>query len=60
MNGMNSGEPQRMAPAAILSQAGGAPPEGAETTWGLAAAALGAFRVGGRSALKDRQERPAP
>ena len=37
-------------PAAILSQAGGAPPEGAETTWGLPQA----------SALDDRLERPAP
>jgi len=33
-NGMNSGKPQRRAtrPVATLSQAGGTPPEGAETT----------------------------
>ena len=38
-NGMNSGKPQRRSrddrTVAILSQAGGTPPEGAETTWGL-------------------------
>ncbi len=54
VDGMNSGNPDRVRRAdamATLSQAGGAPPEGAETTWGLG------LRP---SALNDRQERPAP
>jgi len=37
---------------AILSQAGGIPPEGAETTWGLT--------VKSQKVLNNRQERPAP
>ena len=37
---------------ATLSQAGGAPSEGAETTWGLEIESL--------SVLNDRLERPAP
>jgi hypothetical protein len=43
-------------PPATLSQAGGTPPEGAETTWELASELLRSLsRV-----LNNRQERPAP
>ena len=55
MNGMNSGKPSVVATTAILSQAGGTPPEGAETTWGLAEC-FGTVP----SVLDDRLERPAP
>ncbi len=34
-DGMNSGNPSVYTAMATLSQAGGTPPEGAETTWGL-------------------------
>ena len=52
---MNSGKPSVVATTAILSQVGGTPPEGAETTWGLARC----FGIV-PSVLDDRLERPAP
>lgn len=68
VDGTNSGNPSGVRrarartnrPMAILSRAGGAPPEGAETTWGLRERAPRERSGRSASALDHRRERPAP